>query len=107
MIRQAFGRDHPIQAPPPRPHRPKRRATPSRRAPFSMEQLEPRVLLSADISYLPSPGSNSYSLAAYDDAGSIAIRLTQTAGVSSGFSPWSESFTAAEPVITLSVGGGA
>ncbi|MDH5709193.1 MAG: LEPR-XLL domain-containing protein, partial [Hylemonella sp.] len=54
MIRQAFGRDHPIQAPPPRPHRPKRRATPSRRAPFSMEQLEPRVLLSADISYLPS-----------------------------------------------------
>ncbi|MDH5206922.1 MAG: hypothetical protein OEW36_14795, partial [Hylemonella sp.] len=52
-------------------------------------------------------GSNSYSLAAYDDAGSIAIRLTQTAGVSSGFSPWSESFTAAEPVITLSVGGGA
>ncbi|MBW6494216.1 MAG: LEPR-XLL domain-containing protein, partial [Burkholderiaceae bacterium] len=76
---------------------------PPRRQSFSVEPLEPRLLLSADISYLPTvdPVATDFTLRVVDDGG-LKIRLTDSASNLVGES----TIVPADSVINISRFGG-
>ena len=86
------------------PATPKVQYRPPRRQNFSVEALEPRLLLSADISYIPAlsnPAATDFTLQVVDDSG-LKIRLTDGASNIVGES----AIVPADSVINISRFGG-
>src|SRR6185437_9898571 len=58
----------------------KRSARLTRRPEFALEQVEPRLLMSADITYGPAPGTNTVKITTEFSSGSYFLDLSVNGG---------------------------